>query len=53
VRNGDEEYEVYGLKARDEVFTQIIGYSGLRWQSIWCRYGEAAIIQLIWEGGSA
>lgn len=31
----DTEFEVYGLKARDEVFTQIIGYSGIKWLSIW------------------
>ena len=31
----DEEFQVSGLQARDEVFTQIIGYSGLRWQTIW------------------
>jgi hypothetical protein len=28
----DREYSVTGLKERDEVFTQIIGYSGLQWQ---------------------
>lgn len=28
----DREVEVKGLKIRDEVFTQIIGYSGLAWQ---------------------
>ena len=28
----DMEYSVTGLKERDEVFTQIIGYSGLQWQ---------------------
>ena len=27
-----ENYRVAGLKLRNEVFTQIIGYSGLRWQ---------------------
>ncbi|KAI4138805.1 MAG: hypothetical protein L6R39_006594 [Caloplaca ligustica] len=27
-----EGHRVSGLKLRDEVFTQIIGYSGLRWQ---------------------
>ena len=26
------EYCVTGLKGRDEVFTQIIGYSGVEWQ---------------------
>ena len=34
-RSDEEEFDVYGLKARDEVFTQVIGYSGLRWKSIW------------------
>ena len=28
----DSEYRVMGLAVRDEVFTQIIGYSGLAWQ---------------------
>ena len=28
----DGEFMVMGLKLRDEVFTQIIGYSGLAWQ---------------------
>ena len=28
----DVEYRVSGLKLRDEVFTQIIGYSGVQWQ---------------------
>lgn len=28
----DEAFRVAGLKMRNEVFTQIIGYSGLRWQ---------------------
>ena len=28
----DSEYRVMGLTVRDEVFTQIIGYSGLAWQ---------------------
>ena len=28
----DGEFMVTGLKLRDEVFTQIIGYSGLAWQ---------------------
>ena len=28
----DDEFMVTGLKLRDEVFTQIIGYSGLAWQ---------------------
>ena len=28
----DREFMVMGLKLRDEVFTQIIGYSGLAWQ---------------------
>lgn len=27
-----EGYRVSGLKARNEVFTQIVGYSNLRWQ---------------------
>ena len=27
-----EGYKVSGLKARNEVFTQIVGYSNLRWQ---------------------
>ncbi len=29
----DTEHKVMGLKQRNEVFTQIIGYSGLRWQA--------------------
>ena len=32
VDTDDDEYLVSGLKARNEVFTQIVGYSGLRWQ---------------------
>ena len=32
VDTNDEEFRVSGLKLRNEVFTQIIGYSGLRWQ---------------------
>ena len=28
----DKEYRVMGLAVRNEVFTQIIGYSGLAWQ---------------------
>ena len=28
----DSEYRVMGLAVRDEIFTQIIGYSGLAWQ---------------------
>ena len=28
----DSEYRLMGLAVRDEVFTQIIGYSGLAWQ---------------------
>jgi hypothetical protein len=28
----DVQYQVSGLKLRDEVFTQIIGYSGVQWQ---------------------
>lgn len=33
--NGDE-HQVMGLKQRNEVFTQIIGYSGLVWQVTGC-----------------
>lgn len=33
--NGDE-HQVMGLKQRNEVFTQIIGYSGLIWQVTGC-----------------
>ncbi|KAL8952867.1 MAG: hypothetical protein Q9183_007369, partial [Haloplaca sp. 2 TL-2023] len=32
VHTTDEVFRVSGLKRRNEVFTQIIGYSGLRWQ---------------------
>ena len=32
VQENGEEYRVSGLKARNEVFTQIVGYSNLRWQ---------------------
>ena len=32
VTTGGENYRVSGLKMRNEVFSQIIGYSGLRWQ---------------------
>ncbi|KAL8869908.1 MAG: hypothetical protein Q9174_003920 [Haloplaca sp. 1 TL-2023] len=32
VHNTDEVFRVSGLKLRNEVFTQIVGYSGLRWQ---------------------
>ena len=32
VHTNDEDLRVAGLKLRNEVFTQIIGYSGLRWQ---------------------
>ncbi|KAL8899511.1 MAG: hypothetical protein Q9207_006163 [Kuettlingeria erythrocarpa] len=32
VLSSGEAYKVSGLKSRNEVFTQIIGYSGLRWQ---------------------
>ena len=30
----DGEFVVSGLKNRDEVFTQIIGFSGLRWRKV-------------------
>jgi hypothetical protein len=32
VHTNNEEFKATGLKQRDEVFTQIIGYSGVRWQ---------------------
>lgn len=32
VHTSEEEFRVSGLKLRDEVFTQIVGYSGLRWR---------------------
>lgn len=32
VNTQDAEFWVAGLKSRNEVFTQIIGYSGMRWQ---------------------
>lgn len=32
VTSGGEKFRVSGLKLRNEVFSQIIGYSGLRWQ---------------------
>lgn len=32
VLSSGEGYRVSGLKSRNEVFTQIIGYSGLHWQ---------------------
>lgn len=32
VLSNGEAHKVSGLKSRNEVFTQIIGYSGLRWQ---------------------
>ncbi len=32
VDTSDEEFRVSGLKLRNEVFTQIVGYSGLRWR---------------------
>ena len=32
VHTDGEEFRVSGLKLRNEVFTQIIGYSGLKWQ---------------------
>ncbi|KAL8634283.1 MAG: hypothetical protein Q9228_008123, partial [Teloschistes exilis] len=28
----DAEFRVAGLKSRNEIFTQIVGYSGMRWQ---------------------
>ncbi|KAL8636427.1 MAG: hypothetical protein Q9228_006177, partial [Teloschistes exilis] len=32
VNTKDVEFRVAGLRSRNEVFTQIIGYSGMRWQ---------------------
>jgi len=32
VDTSDEEFRVSGLKHRNEVFTQIVGYSGSRWR---------------------
>ncbi|KAL8798625.1 MAG: hypothetical protein Q9182_006519 [Xanthomendoza sp. 2 TL-2023] len=32
VHTDGEEFRVSGLKLRNEIFTQIIGYSGLKWQ---------------------
>lgn len=32
VDNDGREYKVSGLKERDLAFSQIIGYSGIRWQ---------------------
>ena len=32
VSSSGEGYRVSGLKSRNEVFTQIVGYSGLHWQ---------------------
>lgn len=32
VNTEGEEFRVSGLERRNEVFTQIVGYSGLRWQ---------------------
>ena len=32
VRTNGEEFRVGGLRHRNEVFTQIVGYSGLRWR---------------------
>jgi len=32
VDTSDEEFRVSGLKHRNEVFTQIVGYSGLKWR---------------------
>lgn len=32
VHMNDEEFKVSELKLRDEVFTQVIGFSSLRWQ---------------------
>ena len=32
VASSGESYRVSGLKSRNEVFTQIIGYSRLHWQ---------------------
>lgn len=32
VQTNDDEFKATGLKQMDEVFTQIIGYSDVRWQ---------------------
>ncbi|KAL8819489.1 MAG: hypothetical protein Q9223_002077 [Gallowayella weberi] len=32
VHIGGEEFRVSGLKLRNEIFTQIVGYSGVKWQ---------------------
>lgn len=32
VGDGGEKFRVGGLRHRNEVFTQIVGYSGLRWR---------------------
>lgn len=32
-----QEFKVSGLKNRDVVFSQIVGYSNVRWQKAWGR----------------
>lgn len=35
VDDADQEFMVTGVEERDQVFSQVVGYSGIKWQVVW------------------